>query len=144
MYERFTDRARKVMQLANREAKRFNHEYIGTEHILLGLVKEGSGVAANVFKNLDIDLRKVRLEVEKLVQAGPELLTTGKLPQTPRAKKVIEYSIQEARSLNHNYVGTEHLLLGLLREEEGVAAQVLLYLGVTVEQVRNEVLKLLG
>ena len=96
MYERFTDRARKVMQLANQEAQRFNHEYIGTEHILLGLVKEGTGVAANVLKNLDIDLRKIRLEVEKIVQAGPDMVTMGKLPQTPRAKKVIEYSIEEA------------------------------------------------
>ena len=112
MYERFTDRARKVMQLANQEAQRFNHEYIGTEHILLGLVKEGSGVAANVLKNLDVDLRKIRLEVEKLVQSGPEMVTMGKLPQTPRAKKVIEYSMEEARNLNHNYVGTEHILLG--------------------------------
>ena len=121
MYERFTDRARKVMQLANQEAQRFNHEYIGTEHILLGLVKEGSGVAANVLKNLDIDLRKVRLEVEKLVKSGPDMVTMGKLPQTPRAKKVIEYAIEEARNLNHNYVGTEHLLLGLLREQDGWA-----------------------
>src|SRR5216683_7976200 len=119
MYERFTDRARKVMILANEEAQRFNHEYIGTEHILLGLVKEGAGVAANVLKNLDIDLRKIRLEVEKIVQSGPDMVTMGKLPQTPRAKKVIEYSIEEARNLNHNYVGTEHLLLGLLREQEG-------------------------
>src|SRR2546425_3846318 len=146
MYERFTDRARKVMQLANQEAQRFNHEYIGTEHILLGLVKEGSGVAANVLKNLDIDLRKIRLEVEKIVQTGPgsEMVTMGKLPQTPRAKKVIEYSIEEARNLNHNYVGTEHLLLGLLREQEGVAAQVLLNLGLKLEDVREEVLNLLG
>lgn len=144
MFERFTDRARKVMQLANQEAQRFNHEYIGTEHILLGLVKEGSGVAANVLKNLDIDLRKVRSEVEKLVQAGPEMVTIGKLPQTPRAKKVIDYSIEEARNLNHNYVGTEHLLLGLLREQEGVAAQVLMNLGLKLEDVREEVLNLLG
>ena len=144
MYERFTDRARKVMQLANQEAQRFNHEYIGTEHILLGLVKEGTGVAANVLKNLDIDLRKIRLEVEKIVQAGPDMVTMGKLPQTPRAKKVIEYSIEEARTLNHNYVGTEHLLLGLLREQEGVAAQVLMNLGLKLEDVREEVLNLLG
>jgi ATP-dependent Clp protease ATP-binding subunit ClpC len=129
MFERFTDRARKVMALANQEAQRFNHEYIGTEHILLGLVKEGSGVGANVLKNLDVDLRKVRLEVEKLVKRGPDMVTMGKLPQTPRAKKVIEYAIEEARSLNHNYVGTEHLLLGLLREQDGVAAQVLMNLG---------------
>jgi len=144
MYERFTDRARKVMQLANQEAQRFNHEYIGTEHILLGLVKEGSGVAANVLKNLEVDLRKIRLEVEKLVQSGPEMVTVGKLPQTPRAKKVIEYSMEEARNLNHNYVGTEHILLGLLREQEGVAAQVLMNLGLKLEDVREEVLNLLG
>src|SRR6202158_3037440 len=144
MYERFTDRARKVMQLANQEAQRFNHEYIGTEHILLGLGKEGSGVAANVLKNLDIDLRKIRLEVEKIVQAGPDMVTMGKLPQTPKAKKVIEYSIEEARGLNHNYVGTEHLLLGLIREEEGAAAQVLMSLGLKLEDVRAEVLSLLG
>ena len=132
------------MALANQEAQRFNHEYIGTEHILLGLVKEGSGVGANVLKNLDIDLRKVRLEVEKLVKSGPEMVTMGKLPQTPRAKKVIEYAIEEARNLNHNYVGTEHLLLGLLREHDGVAAQVLLNLGLKLEEVREEVLNLLG
>jgi ATP-dependent Clp protease ATP-binding subunit ClpC len=130
MFERFTDRARKVMALANQEAQRFNHEYIGTEHILLGLVK--------------VDLRKVRLEVEKLVKAGPEMVTMGKLPQTPRAKKVIEYAIEEARNLNHNYVGTEHLLLGLLREHDGVAAQVLRNLNLKLEEVREEVLNLLG
>ena len=144
MFERFPDRARKVMALANQEAQRLNHEYIGTEHILLGLVKEGSGVGANVLKNLDIDLRKVRMEVEKLVKAGPEMVTMGKLPQTPRAKKVIEYAIEEARNLNHNYVGTEHLLLGLLREHDGVAAQVLMNLGLKLEEVREEVLNLLG
>jgi ATP-dependent Clp protease ATP-binding subunit ClpC len=132
------------MQLANQEAQRFNHEYIGTEHILLGLVKEGSGVAANVLKNLEVDLRKIRLEVEKLVQSGPEMVTVGKLPQTPRAKKVIEYSMEEARNLNHSYVGTEHILLGLLREQEGVAAQVLMNLGLKLEDVREEVLNLLG
>ena len=144
MFERFTDRARKVMALANQEAQRFNHEYIGTEHCLLGLVKEGSGVGANVLKNLDVDLRKVRLEVEKLVKSGPDMVTMGKLPQTPRAKKVIEYAIEEARNLNHNYVGTEHLLLGLLREQEGVAAQVLMNLSMKLEDVRDEVLNLLG
>jgi ATP-dependent Clp protease ATP-binding subunit ClpC len=132
------------MQLANQEAQRFNHEYIGTEHILLGLIKEGSGVAANVLKNLDVDLRKIRLEVEKLVQSGPDMVTMGKLPQTPRAKKVIEYSMEEARNLNHNYVGTEHILLGLLREQEGVAAQVLMNLGLKLDEVREEVLNLLG
>ena len=144
MFERFTDRARKVMQLGNQEAQRFNHEYVGTEHILLGLVKEGSGVAANVLRNLDVDLRKIRIEVENIVQAGPDMVTMGKLPQTPRAKKVIEYAMEEARNLNHNYVGTEHLLLGLLREQEGVAAQVLMNLGLKLEEVREEVLNLLG
>ena len=144
MFERFTERARKVMALANQEAQRFNHEYIGTEHILLGLVKEGSGVGANVLKNLGVDLHKVRIEVEKLVKTGPDMVTMGKLPQTPRAKKVIEYSIEEARNLNHNYVGTEHLLLGLLREPNGVAGQVLMNLGLKLEEVREEVLVLLG
>lgn len=143
MYERFTDRARTVMQLANQEAQRFNHEYIGTEHVLLGLVKEGSGVAATVLKQLDVDLRKIRLEVEKIVQSGPDMVTMGTLPQTPRAKKVIEYAMEESRNLNHNYVGTEHLLLGLLREMEGVAAQVLMNLGLKLEDVREEVLSLL-
>jgi ATP-dependent Clp protease ATP-binding subunit ClpA len=145
MYECFTERARKVMQLAKQEARGFDHEYISTEHILLGLVKEGSGVAANVLKNLDIDLRKIRLEVEKIVQAGPDdMVITEKRHPTPHAKKVIEHSIEEARNLNHNYVGTEHLLLGLLREQEGVAAQVLMNLGLRLEDVREEVLNLLG
>ena len=144
MYERFTDRARRVMQLANSEAQRFNHDYVGTEHLLLGLVKEGSGVASNVLKNLDVDLRKIRVEVEKIVQSGPDMVSMGKLPQTPRAKKVLEYAFEEARNLNHNYVGTEHLLLGLLREQEGVAAQVLMNLNLKLEDVREEVLNLLG
>ena len=145
MYERFTDRGRKVMQLANQEAQRLNHEYIGTEHILLGLAKEGSGVAAHVLKNLDVDLRKVRQEVEKIALCGPEDVTLmNKLPPTPKAKKVIEYAVEEARNLGHNYVGTEHLLLGLIREEEGVAAQVLMNLGLKLEDVREEVLNLLG
>ena len=144
MYERFTDRARKVMVLANHEAQRFYHEYIGTEHVLLGLVKEGNGVAANVLKNLDLNLRNVRLEIEKIMQSGPERVIKGKLPQAPKAKKVIEYAMEEARKLKHKYVGTEHLLLGLLRVEEGVAAQVLMNYGLKVEQVREEVIALLG
>ena len=144
MYSRFTDRARKVMQLANQEAQRFNHEYIGTEHILLGLIKEGSGVAANVLKNLNVDLRKVRREVEKIMHSGPAMVVLGKLPQTPRAKKVIEFAIEEARSLNLDYVGTEHLLLGLVRETEGVGAQVLLNLGVRLDDVRAETMRFLG
>jgi len=144
MFERFTDRARKVMALANQEAQRFNHEYVGTEHVLLGLVKEGQGVAANVLHNLGIDLKKIRLEVEKIVKSGPDMVTMGKLPQTPRAKKVLEFAIEEARNLGHNYVGTEHLLLGLLRENEGVAAQVLMNLGLKLDDVRSEVLNILG
>ncbi|MBM4020033.1 MAG: ATP-dependent Clp protease ATP-binding subunit [Planctomycetes bacterium] len=144
MFERFTDRARKVMALANQEAQRFNHEYVGTEHVLLGLVKEGQGVAANVLHNLAVDLKKIRLEVEKIVKTGPNMVTMGKLPQTPRAKKVIEFAIEEARNLGHNYVGTEHLLLGLLREHDGVAAQVLMNLGLKLDEVRTEVLNILG
>lgn len=141
---RFTDRARKVMALANQEAQRFNHKYIGTEHILLGLVREGAGVGAHVLKSLYVDLRKVRLEVEKLVKADPEMDTMGRLPQTPRAKKVIEYAIEEACDLNHNYVGTEHLLLGLIREHDGIAAQVLMDLGLKLEEVREEVLEIIS
>src|SRR5215475_1718514 len=133
MFERFTDRARKVMQLANQEAQRFNHEYVGTEHILLGLVKEGSGVAANVLKHLDADLRTVRLEVEKIAMPGPDRVTVGKLRQTPGAMKVIACSIEEARNLHHNYIGTEHLLLGLLREREGAAALVMGNIGLRLE-----------
>src|SRR4030042_5444287 len=144
MFERFTDRARKVMALANQEAQLFNHEFIGTEHILLGLLKEGTGVAATVLTNLGVDLKKTRLEVEKLVRSGPDMVSMGKLPQTPKARKVIEYAIEEARALNHNYVGTEHLLLGLLRENDGIAAQVLMNQGLKLEYVREEVLNLLG
>ena len=144
MFDRFTDRARKVMGLARQEAQRLNHEYIGTEHILLGLVQEESGVAANVLKNMDVDLKKIRIEVEKLVQSGGATVTMGQLPFTPRAKKVLEYALEEASQLGHNYIGTEHLLLGLLRESDGVAAQVLLNLGLKLEEVREEVLELLG
>jgi ATP-dependent Clp protease ATP-binding subunit ClpC len=121
MYERFTTRARKVLQLASVEAKQLGHEYVGTEHILLALVKEGSGVAGEVLKKLDIGLWKIYLEVKQVVQSGSYSTEAEKRAQTPRAKKVIEYAVAEARSLNHNYVGSEHLLLGLLREKEGVA-----------------------
>ena len=144
VYERFTDRARKVMQLAQREAERFNHEYIGTEHILLGLIKEEAGLAAFVLRGLDIDLHKVRLEVEKIVRSSQAMVIMGKLPQTPRTKHVIGYAIDEAGNLNHNYVGTEHLLLGLLREQEGVAAQILMNLGLKLSDVRMEVMQTLG
>jgi ATP-dependent Clp protease ATP-binding subunit ClpC len=132
------------MGLANQEAMRFNHESIGTEHILLGLIKEGSGVAANVLRNLGVDLKRIRMEIEKLVPSGHEMVAVGRLPFTPRAKKVIELAFEEARALGHNYVGTEHLLLGLLRESEGVAARVLVEQGLKLEEVREEVLRLLG
>jgi len=143
-YASFTDAARKVMKSANHEAQRLNHEYIGTEHILLGLIKEGSGVAAKVLSNREIDLQKIRLETEKLVLHGPDMVTMGPLPQTPRAKKVIDFALEEARNLNHNYVDTEHLLLGLLREQEGVACKVLTKLGLKLEDARAEILELLG
>ncbi|MFM1873207.1 MAG: hypothetical protein RL398_2629, partial [Planctomycetota bacterium] len=144
MFDRFTDRAKKVMSFARQEAMKFNHEYIGTEHILLGLVQEGSGVAANVLKNMSIDLEKIRHEVEKIVKTGPSMVTMGQLPFTPRAKKVLELSMEEASQLSHNYIGTEHLLLGLIRENEGIAAQVLMNLGVKLDEVREEVLEFLG
>ena len=132
------------MGLARQEAQRFNHEYIGTEHILLGLIQEGSGVAANVLRNLDLDLEKIRREVETIVHSGPPMVSMGQLPFTPRAKKVLELSVEEATNLGHNYIGTEHLLLGLIRENDGVAAQVLTTLGLKLEEVREEVLELLG
>jgi ATP-dependent Clp protease ATP-binding subunit ClpC len=144
MFDRFTDRAKKVMSFARQEAMKFNHEYIGTEHILLGLVQEGSGVAANVLKNMTVDLEKIRHEVEKIVKTGPSMVTMGQLPFTPRAKKVLELSLEEASQLSHNYIGTEHLLLGLIRENEGIAAQVLMNLGVKLDEVREEVLEFLG
>ncbi len=144
MFDRFTDRARKVMGLARQEAQRLNHEYIGTEHILLGLVQEGSGVAANVLKNLDIDLKKIRQEVEKIVKSGPNMVTMGQLPFTPRAKKVLELALEEASNLGHNYIGTEHILLGLIKEQDGKAAKVLQNLAVKLETVREEVLDFPG
>ena len=143
MYERFTDRARKVFQLANQEAQRLNHEYIGTEHILLGLIKEGSGVAAHVLKTLDLDLRKMRLEIEKLVKCGPDMITMGKMPQTPRTKMIVEEAMIAARQRHHNHVGTEHILIGLLRVKEGNAFVVLDNLGLT-EDIVSDVDMLLG
>ncbi len=139
MYERFTDRARKVMQFANQEAQRLNQDFIAPEHILLGIVKEGTGVASTVLKNIGIDLRKIKMEVEKIVQAGPHILTMGKLPMTDRAKNVIEHAIQEARTLENNYVGSEHVLLGLLRDPESIAGMVLANLGVNIEAIREGV-----
>ena len=144
MFERFTERARKVMAMANQEAQRFNHDYIGTEHLLLGLLKEGAGGGVNVLKNMGTDVKKVRKEVEKLVKPGPDLEYMDKLPQTPRAKEVIEHAIAEARNLNHNYIGTEHLLLGLLGDDEGLAAEILKRLGLKLPAARDEVLNLMG
>ncbi|MDP2913719.1 MAG: ATP-dependent Clp protease ATP-binding subunit [Candidatus Omnitrophota bacterium] len=144
MFNRFTERARKVILLAKEEAKRFNHDYIGTEHILLGLVREGEGVAAAVLASFGLGPEKIRLEVEKIVQPGPSTVISGDLPFTPKAKKVIELAMDEAHALGHNYVGTEHLLLGLIREGEGVASQVLMNMGLELEKVRDEVMNLLG
>jgi ATP-dependent Clp protease ATP-binding subunit ClpA len=144
MYERLTDRARRIMQLANQEAQRLNQEYIGTEHLLLGLIEEGSGIAVEALKNLNIDLRQIRREIEKIDQGAPGDVTLRKLPPTPRLKKILEYAIEEARNLNDGLVGTRHILLGLLREGEGVGAQVLFNLGVKLEDVRAEVFAILG
>jgi ATP-dependent Clp protease ATP-binding subunit ClpC len=144
MFNRFTERARKVIILAKEEARRFNHDYIGTEHILLGLIREGEGVAAAVLQKMGLSPENIRLEVEKLVQPGPATQIMGDIPFTPRAKKALELAAEEARSLGHNYIGTEHLLLGLIREGEGVASQVLLNLGLDLERVRNEVMEILG
>jgi ATP-dependent Clp protease ATP-binding subunit ClpC len=144
-YERFTDQALYVLQLSNREAQRLGHEFIGTEHILLGLVKYRWCLAAKILKNLNIDLQKIRSEIKKTVEMDPDhVVTMPKLPQTPAVKKVIEYSIDGARGLNHNYVGTEHLLLGLLREQGGVAARVLTGLGVSFQGVREELVNILS
>ncbi|MBI5369546.1 MAG: AAA family ATPase [Planctomycetes bacterium] len=144
MFDKFTDRARKVMGIARQEAQRFNHEYIGTEHILLGLVQEDAGIGAKALKNLDVDLEKVRHEIEKLIPHGPPTVTMRQFPFTPRAKRVMELALEEACHLGHDYVGTEHLLLGLVRENEGVAAQVLLNLGMKLDELREEVLEILN
>jgi ATP-dependent Clp protease ATP-binding subunit ClpC len=144
MFDKFTDRARKIIALAQKEAERFRHDYIGTEHILLGLVKEGSGVAVTALNNLNVDVDKVRREVEKLVVSHEKDGPSTPLPFTPQAKKVLELASEEARALGHPYIGTEHILLGLLRENESVAAQVLINLGLKLEDVRAEILDLLG
>jgi len=144
MFNRFTERARKVILLAREEAKRLDHDYLGTEHILLGLIREGEGVGATVLQELGIDLARVREEVEKAVGRGGGGLFLGQIPFTPRAKKVLELAVAEAKNLGHNYVGTEHILLGLIREEEGVAAQILTTLGADLEKVRQQAINLLG
>mgnify|MGYP001561709040 FL=1 len=144
MFNRFTERARKVIVFAKEEARRFNHDYIGTEHLLLGLIREGEGVAASVLQKLGLDLETIRIEVEKLVQPGAQTQVLGDIPFTPRSKKALELSAEEARALGHNYIGTEHLLLGLVKEGEGMAYRVLLNLGLDLNKLRNEVMELLG
>ncbi len=144
MFNRFTERARKVIVLAKEEARRFNHDYIGTEHLLLGLIREGEGVAAAVLQKMGVSLESIRLEIEKLVQPGPSTQILGDIPFTPRSKKSLELAAEEARSLGHNYIGTEHLLLGLIREGEGVSSQALLNLGLDLNRVRAEIMEILG
>src|SRR5688500_18960342 len=142
-FDKFTERARRVLQLAQEEAQRFNHNYIGTEHLLLGLVREGDGVAAKVLNNLGVELSKVRSAVEFIIGRGEKSIS-GEIGLTPRAKKVIELAVEEARRLNHSYIGTEHLLLGLVREGEGIAFGVLESLGVSLERVRTETARILS
>ncbi len=143
MCERFTDRARRVVVLAQEEARHLDHDYIGTEHILLGLIHEGEGVAARSLTALDISLEAVRNQVKEIIGRGSEA-PTGHIPFTPRAKKVLELSLREALQLGHNYIGTEHILLGLIREGEGVAAQVLVKLGGSLDRVRQQVIQILA
>ena len=142
-FDKFTERARRVLSLAQEEAQRFQHNYIGTEHLLLGLVREGEGVAAKVLLQLGVELNKIRGTVEFIIGRGDRIVL-GQIGLTPRAKKVIELAVDEARRLNHHYIGTEHILLGLLREGEGIAAGVLESLGVRLEQARRETLAVLG
>src|SRR4051812_3736176 len=143
VFERFTDRARRVVVLAQEEARLLNHNYIGTEHILLGLIHEGEGVAAKALESLGISLEAVRAQVEEIIGHGGSS-PSGHIPFTPRAKKVLELSLREALQLGHNYIGTEHILLGLIREGEGVAAQVLVKLGADLSRVRQQVIQLLS
>src|SRR5258708_29773593 len=141
MMNNFTPRAQQVLALARKEADRFNHNYVGTEHLLLGLIKLGQGVAVNVLQRMGIDLETVRLEVEKLVGSHPETHMIGNIPYTPRVKKALALAGKEAKALNHSYVGTEHMLLGLLREGEGGSARVLKSLEVDIARTRNEILQ---
>jgi ATP-dependent Clp protease ATP-binding subunit ClpC len=143
VFERFTDRARRVLVLAQEEARLLNHNYIGTEHLLLGLIHEGEGVAATALESLGISLEAVRAQIEEIIGQG-QSAPTGHIPFTPRAKKVLELSLREAKQLGHNYIGTEHILLGLIREGEGVAAQVLVKLGAGLDRVRQQVIQVLS
>ena len=143
MFERFTERARQVVVLAQDEARALKHNYIGTEHILLGLLREEEGLAARVLESLDITVEEVRAQVARIVGQGDEV-TTGQIPFTPRAKKVLELALREALSLGHNYIGTEHILLGLVRENEGVAARILLDFDADADKIRNEIIRMLS
>ena len=143
MFERFTERARQVVVLAQEEARTLKHNYIGTEHILLGLLREEEGLAARVLEGLEITVEEVRAQVARIVGQGDEV-TTGQIPFTPRAKKVLELALREALSLGHNYIGTEHILLGLVRENEGVAARILLDFDADAEKIRNEIIRMLS
>ena len=143
MFERFTDRARRVVVLAQEEARQLDHNYIGTEHILLGMIREGEGVAAQALAAMDISRDAVRQQVEEMIGRGKQGQTSGHIPFTPRAKKVLELSLRESLQLGHDYIGTEHILLGLVREGEGVAAQVLISLGAELDRVRQQVIQLL-
>jgi ATP-dependent Clp protease ATP-binding subunit ClpA len=143
MLERFTDRARRVVKLAEEEARRFDHNYIGTEHILLGLIREGEGVAAKALESLGISLDAVRQQVEEIIGQGQQA-PFDVIPFTPRSKKVLELSLRESQQLGHNYIGTEHILLGLIREGDGVAAQVLVKLGADLNRVRQQVIQLIA
>mgnify|MGYP003315122366 CR=1 FL=1 len=140
----FTPRAQQVLALARKEADRFNHSFVGTEHLLLGLINLGQGVAVNVLQKMGLDLETVRLEVEKQVGTGPDQKLAGNIPYTPRVKKVLELSKKEAKALHHTYVGTEHILLGLIHEGEGVAAKALESLGISLEAVREQVEEIIG
>jgi hypothetical protein len=144
VFERFTDRARQVVVLAQDEARTLKHNYIGTEHLLLGLLREGEGVAARVLEGLDVTVEEVRAQVERIIGQGDEPLVTGQIPFTPRAKKVLELALKEALSLGHKHIGTEHILLGLVRVNDGVAARILLDFDADAETVRNEVIRTLS
>jgi len=143
VFERFTQRARQVVVFAQDEARSLGHNYIGTEHLLLGLLREQEGLAARVLESLGVSLEEVRSQVARIIGEGDEA-ETGQIPFTPRAKKVLELALREARGLNHNYIGTEHVLLGIARENDGVAARILLDFGLDAEKIRNEVIHLLG
>jgi ATP-dependent Clp protease ATP-binding subunit ClpC len=144
VFERFTGRAKQVVVLAQDEARALGHNYIGTEHILLGLLREEEGLAARVLESLDITVEEVRAQVKRLVGQGDEELVTGQIPFTPRAKKVLELALREALALGHNYIGTEHVLLGIVRESKGVAARILGDLGADAETIRNETIRMLS